>query len=219
MDVVEREAGLDALVAQSDAWAVRVVDRSIRRTGLPPPPWAVMFLAISQPCLMGQVRLRDCRRGTPDAVTAVVGLGLLPSVLAGSRLLVVWDGSLLRLTLGESAGRECRHGLWVLDARLDGHTVRHRRFTVAVTDRPDGTRSCRPRWEPATVHPDHPLPGPVEGALGLWRQQRRGDVEAARARVQAEGYPVTWLPDLAQLTDPGEINAWLIEHADALPGS
>jgi hypothetical protein len=144
-----------------------------------------------------EVTVRRYERGA-DAARAVVDLGLLPSVLQGPRLVVMWEHADLCRALGE-VGEQFPAALMVLDATLQEHMVRWHPFTpVYGTQIRSGARTVAPEWgEPARL-PGAALPAAVAALLTLWWEQRGGDLDATRVELERSGFRVSWVADLLQ---------------------
>lgn len=195
----------DGLVDAVESGAIDLADELLRRWATVCPPTVhMLFKHLPQPYL-GSVATRPFRRGS-DAAAAVAALGLLPSVVHATRLVVVWEYSDLRVALDLPGSREGRYplGLVVLDADLARHMVRWHPFhmrTDATSDpavQVPASASIWPEWGSVVRHPGVELPGPVAELLAVWRELRGGDIAATRAELEASGFVVNWVSDLAR---------------------
>lgn len=174
--VAEAAADLaPALVAGAD---------QLLRTGAQVPPVAVhMFCADLDPSYVGYVACRPFMAGL-DAASAIGLLGRLPSVVAATQLVVVWEYSALRAVLEPALGRGPT-GLAVVEASFDDHLVRWFPFRRR-------TEGAGVQWGPASVHPDGALPAPVEYLLSSWRSLIVDDVAATVEMLERAAYRVRW---------------------------
>ncbi|MFB9384434.1 hypothetical protein ACFFTK_14945 [Pseudonocardia petroleophila] len=196
---------LDGLVDAVEAGAVELADEMLRRSGAVCPPTVhLLFKHLPQPYI-ASVTTRPFRRGS-DAAAAVAALGLLPSVVHATRLIVVWEYSDLCAALDLPDWREGRYplGLVVVDADLAEHVVHWHPFRMRTDAASDPavpipvTASIWPEWGAEVRHPGGDLPASVAELLAVWRELRRGDVAATRAELEAAGFVVNWVSDLAR---------------------
>ncbi len=164
----------------------------LRQTGERQPPMLHLLAEdLAQPYL-GYLACRPFRHGA-DGETAISLLGWLPSVLTTTRLVLTWDHNHLSEALGLAIPDPCSDSVVVLDARLTGHTLRHRPYrTRPGPPTPDGRRTRIPPWDTAQRHSNGPLPSPVAELLSTWRDLRGGDVGQAVAGLEALGYRMHW---------------------------
>ena len=187
-------AGLDELVNAIERRAVDGADRLLRAHGVAPAPTAFLLSARRKPTYLGHVTARRYARGV-DAARAVVGLGLLPSVLRGPRLVVAWEHADLCRALGQD-GALVSAALVVLDATLHEHTVRWHPFTPVDGPRTASeARTVVPEWGEPIRLPGAALPQAVAALLALWREQRGGDLDATRVELERSGFRVSWVAD------------------------
>lgn len=196
---------LDGLVDAVEAGAVELADGMLRRSGAVCPPTVhLLFKHLPQP-YVGSVTTRPFCRGS-DAAAAVAALGILPSVVHATRLVVVWEYSDLCAAFDLPDWREGRYplGLVVLDADLADHVVRWHPFQMCTDATSDPavpipvTALIWPEWGAVVRHPDAELPAPVAELLAVWRELRRSDVAATRAELEAAGFVISWVSDLAR---------------------
>lgn len=198
------DPALDGLVDAVESGSVELAEKMLTDSGrVCSPTVHVLSKHLPQPYL-GSVATRPFRRG-PDARSAVAALGLLPSVLPATRLVVVWEYSDLCAALDLPGWQDGRYplGLVVLDADLAEHLVRWHPFrmrTDALSNPavpiPAGARVW-PEWGPAVRHPGGVLPAPVAELLVVWRELRRGDIAETRAELETAGFVVNWVSEFA----------------------
>jgi hypothetical protein len=189
------DPALDALVDAVESGSVDLADAAVRGDGaVPPPAVHLLHKHVRQP-YVGSVAARPFQRGA-DAAAAVTALGLLPSVVLATRVVVVWEYSDLCAAL-DLPGEPFPLGLVVLDADLMEHVVRWHPFQLRGDP-------VRPEWGPVVRHPGAQLPAPVAELLALWRELRRQDIAVTRAELEGAGFVVTWAADLAASTATGQ---------------
>jgi hypothetical protein len=102
------------IVEDLPAILLDVAAAALRQTGFYPRPQVHMFAEDLASPYIGYIVCRPFYRGE-DAVTAIAGLGLLPSVMGLTRLLVVWEDRDLRTALemprSAEAARACRSSM------------------------------------------------------------------------------------------------------------
>ena len=170
-----------AVVDQVAVAAVGAADELLQLGVEPARPTVHLLSAdVAQPYLGHVV----CRQFSPgrDAAAAVQLLGLLPSVLAATHLVVVWEYVGLRNALepGDGAGPS---GLVVLEASLTSHVVRWYPFRRGAGGA---------LWGEPARYPDAVLPVPVEYLLRSWRRLVQDDVAATVETLERAGYRVRW---------------------------
>jgi hypothetical protein len=173
------------------AESVRVgTDAGLRAGGAVMPP-TVFILAedMDQP-FVGKIVVRRFYPGA-DAAAAIAGLGLLPSVLAATRLLVTYECQDLNGALGLPVDRDDA-ALVAVDARLTGHVAVI--YPLRVTPGADWHRTgtVLPEWGTPARLPGAVLPGPVEQLLDLWRMWQEADLTEALNELDAAGYRMAW---------------------------
>lgn len=198
------DPALDGLVDAVESGSVELVEKMLTDSGRVCPPTVHVLSKHLPQRYLGSVATRSFRRGA-DAGAAVAAMGLLPSVVPATRLVVVWEYSDLCAALDLPGWRDGRYplGIVVLDADLAEHVVRWHPFRMR-TDAPSGPAalipaSARlwPEWGPAARHPGGVLPAPVGELLAVWRELRRGDVAKTRAELEAAGFVVNWVSEFA----------------------
>ncbi|WP_300008267.1 hypothetical protein [Pseudonocardia sp.] len=185
------DPALGPLIDAVESGSLDLVNAALLRGGaVPPPAVHLLHKHLRQP-YVGSVAARPFRRGA-DAAAAVTALGLLPSVVLATRVVVVWEYSDLCAAL-DLPGGPFPLGLVVLDADLVDHVVRWHPFQLRGDP-------VRPKWGPVVRHPGAQLPAPVAELLALWRELRRQDIAETRAELEGAGFAVTWAADLAAST-------------------
>jgi hypothetical protein len=170
---------------------VQVADDLLRQTGFCPRPMVHMFAEdLAQPYI-GYVTCRDFMRGA-DAVDAIAGLGLLPSVLAATGLVVVWEDCDLRTAL-EMPGNSFATAIVTVEASFTEHTLTWHPFDVQIGPLSEaGLPTVQPQWKPILRYTNPVLLSPVTGLLDLWRQVRRDDIRQTALGLQQVGYTINW---------------------------
>ncbi|MDT7708087.1 MAG: hypothetical protein QOG20_3694 [Pseudonocardiales bacterium] len=157
-----RSGWLTELVDDVERSSAEKTDHFMRLGGMASPPTTHLLSKHARQAYLGCVSIRPFYRGT-DAAAAVTTLGLLPSVATATHLVVVWEYAALNVAL-QSAGDPFPSGLVVLDASLDGHTVRWNPFLMHVgPGRGDGLTTVLPEWGTPVHYPDGWLPDPRRG--------------------------------------------------------
>lgn len=171
---------------------VQAADQLMRRTGFCPPP-SVHLLAedMAQPHI-GFITCRPFRRGD-DAAAAITRLGLLPSVLKATRLVVTWEDCDLRTAL-QIPGDVFPTAIVTLEASLTEHTLTWHPFDVLLGPPSTfGVPTVIPQWQPVMVSTASTLLPPVAGLLDLWRQAQRHDIEQTARDLEQGGYRISWV--------------------------
>ncbi|MDX8056193.1 CHAT domain-containing protein [Lentzea sp. BCCO 10_0798] len=196
---------------------VSSTDTLLRETGFVPRPQVHLLLEHLDRPYVGYVETPDFSRGA-DAAWAIRGLGILPSVLAASRLLVVWE----HLDLCTALEIEVQHtasALMVLEASLDDHVLTAHPLTVDVgPPSPFGITAIVVAWHDAVQFPQADLPGPVAEILSMWRLQVRDDPTQTVAGLEQAGYRISWvkqdLPETRPVAESAAVAAFLaVEEA------
>jgi len=179
------------LVDEIESSVVDAADHLLRTTGFCPPP-SVHILAedIDQP-YVGFVSCRPFYRGA-DAAAAITDLGLLPSVLAATRLVVTWEDCDLRTAL-QVPGDTFPTAIVPLEADRTDHTLFWHPFDAQPGPRSEvGVPTLQPHWHQSVRYTNPQLLEPVAALLGLWRQVQRDDVERTASDLQRAGYTIRW---------------------------
>ena len=181
----------DELVGVVERSSLDLADRLWRETGSVCPPTVHLLSKHVNPSYLGSVATRPFYRGA-DAAHAVSTLGLLPSVVSATRLVVVWEHADLAAALEspEALDGELPNGLVMVDALMSSHVVRWHGvgFHIGLP----GEDLLIPEWRPVVEHPEGRLPDPVADLLELWRQWRRADVVQVLGELRATGFIVSW---------------------------
>ncbi|MEV5484212.1 MULTISPECIES: hypothetical protein [Streptomyces] len=136
---------------------------------------------------VGFVTCRLFYRGR-DAADALANLGLLPSVLMATRLVVAWEDCDLRTAL-ELPEEHFATGIVILDAGFDGHTLHWHPFDVEVDGTsPHGIPTVIPHWRTSARYANVPLLAPIEALLETWREFRDEDLQETAIALQQAGY-------------------------------
>ncbi|MFI5590003.1 hypothetical protein ACIA5G_33490 [Amycolatopsis sp. NPDC051758] len=184
------------IVEKLPAILLEAAAAELRQTGFFPRPQVHMFAEDMASPYIGYIVCRPFYRGE-DAATAIAGLGLLPSVMALTRLLVLWEDRDLRTALEMPASADAAMGLSLLDARPDSHTLRWHPFEAELTGVAHHgnyqVRTINPRWREPSRFEDVPLPQPISDLLGLWRELRRDDIRQTAIGLQKAGYEMHWV--------------------------
>jgi hypothetical protein len=162
----------------------------IKKTATAPQPQVHIMAEDMDTPYLGYVVCRRFYRGE-DAAAAIAGLGLLPSVLYASRLLVLWEESDLCAAL-QLPGEPAETGLMIVDATLDGHVLRWYPFRAEPAPARSGDMASV-RWGNPVSYQQIPLLPPVEALLATWRAFHGGDLEQAAAQLQQAGYDINWI--------------------------
>ncbi|MFF7247640.1 hypothetical protein ACFZBU_27470 [Embleya sp. NPDC008237] len=157
----------------------------------PRPQVHILAEDMDQP-YVGFVTCRPFYRGA-DAANALAGLGLLPSVLMATRLVVAWEDCDLRTAL-EMPGEFFATGITVLDARFQEHTLRWYPYDVEWGDpSPYGIPTVVPGWRTPARYENVPLLAPIEALLDVWRTFRDDDIQQTATELQDAGYELTMI--------------------------
>ena len=158
-------------------------------TGALPRPQVHMFAEDMQYPYIGHVVCRDFYPGD-DAVTAIGNLGVLPSAMKMTRLMILWESSDLAAALEQpSVPME----LMVVDARFGQHTLHRHPFEPVPTGRVvNGVPAIQLEWGTPQRYEDALLPGPISLLLRTWRQLRDEDIQKTAIALQEAGYKIYW---------------------------
>ncbi len=171
--------------------AVETTETLLRGSGTIPPPMVHMICADMEPSYVGFLTCRSFYRGV-DAAEAVGRMGVLPSVLPATDLVVVWEYADLCTAL-ELAGESFPTGVVVLEAAATEHTVRWHPFGMRVRPERGGVATVIPEWGAPARYPGGWLPDPVAALLAQWRQWREdADLEETTAGLERAGYRMRW---------------------------
>ncbi len=166
-------------------------EAELRATGFCPQPQVHILAEDMEHSYIGYVVCRRFYRGA-DAASAIAGLGLLPSALMATRLIVVWENRDLRTAL-ELPGEGFPTGIAVLDARLGGHILHWHPFDIEVTGTSShGIPTIIPHWRPPVRYTDVELLVPIAALLEVWREFRNDDLQRMAIDLQEAGYELNW---------------------------
>jgi hypothetical protein len=165
-------------------------------TGAVPRPQVHMFAEDMENEYIGFVTCRMFYRGR-DAATAITNLGVLPSVLKMTRLMILWENSDLSIALEQGQG-PFPMGLMLVDARFDQHTLHRHSFEAVPTGQVvDGVPTITLQWETPQRSENAPLPDPITRLLRTWRELREDDMQKTATALQRAGYKIDWWgPDM-----------------------
>lgn len=170
---------------------VQASEAQLRETGFCPRPQVHILAEDMEKPYVGYVTCRYFYRGA-DAAEAIADLGLMPSVLAATRLIVLWEDCDLRTAL-EMRGESFATGLVVMDAQLDRHTLHWYPFSVEVGGESSfGIPTVIPRWGAPARFENAELLAPVTTLLRTWRELRRDDIQQTAIELQKNGYELHW---------------------------
>lgn len=161
-------------------------------TGEVPRPQVHMFSEDIPGQYVGYMVTRAFYRGH-DAVTAIGNLGVLPSVMKMTRLLILWESCDLATALDRGKG-PFPWGLMLVDADLKRHTLHHYPFEGIPTGQvADGVPTIRLEWETPQQTQNARLPDPIARLLRTWREPRDGDPQKAAIELERGGYELNWV--------------------------
>ncbi|MGQ0480974.1 MAG: hypothetical protein ACT4O0_08105 [Pseudonocardia sp.] len=190
------EAALDGWVERLDEIAVATADATLRENGFVQPPTVHLLSAELDPPYVGYLTCRPFYRGT-DAATAIARLGVLPSALGASRLVLTWENADLCTALELPGADGFPPGVVVVDAGRDGHVVRWHPMRLHVgRPGPDRFAPVSPEWGRVQRLPEAALPEPIAELLAVWRTAREWpDVEIVHvcASLEGAGYQMRWI--------------------------
>ena len=182
-------SGDDVVAAVGDALRAGL-DAELRATGgVLAPTVHILAEDLDQP-LVAAVTCRRFHRGR-DAAAAITELGLLPSAMSATRLVVAWEAQDLNVAL-EAPVDPDGSALVLLDAHVRG--------AQRVSWYPLRCRHGQPgehavivaEWAPPLIVEDPPLPDPVAALLAVWRRCFDLDLDATVAHLEAAGYRMRW---------------------------
>lgn len=187
---------LDEWAKSIDELAVAVADATLRELGMVQPPVVHILAEGSRPPYLGYLTCRPFFRGT-DAAAAVAALGVLPSALGASRLMITWEHADLCTALEAPGAGSVRPGVVVVDADRIGHVLRWHPMGLRAGGSSElGSAAVLPEWGPAQSFAAGALPGPVGDLLSVWRSPRNWtDTEITHVcdNLEAAGYQMRWL--------------------------
>jgi len=158
--------------------------------GVMPPTVHILAEDLDQPYI-GYLTCRPFYRGA-DASRAIAELGELPSVLAATRLVVVYEAQDLMVALGGPVDPDGL-ALVVLDATFEQHTARRHPFRLRSGGRLGGG-GVAVEWGPVEVQRGLVVPFVLARLLMAWRELRSGDLEETVTRLETAGHRMHWAP-------------------------
>jgi hypothetical protein len=200
------DAQLAGWVDEINDLAVSAAEFRMRTYGLVPAPYVCLLVDGFDPPYVAMVICRPFYRGT-DAERAIATLGVLPSALGATRLVLSWELADLYAALELPGADQVPSGVVVVDADRYSHRLRWHPMTFQ--EGPPTTAGDRVTAIPTWGEPEHvpgaALPTPVGQLLALWRTPREWPedelVHAVTALEQA-GYELRWLPRQVQPHHP-----------------
>jgi len=185
--------GVDEVVDHIEDAVRHGIEAQLRADGgVMPQTVCILAEDLEQPYI-GQL---SCRRFYPgaDAAAAVMTMGVLPAVMAATRLVVAWEAQDLNVALKAPVDPD-GSALCVLDAPLVPPAVlRHHPMRLRHAD--PGSLVVIPEWgTPNRLH-NPVLPGPIEQLLHVWRdgwEPSSGEVvNDVTIRLEIAGYRMAW---------------------------
>jgi hypothetical protein len=164
----------------------------LQATGAVPRPQVHMLAEDTPNPYTGFMICRRFYRGH-DTVTAIGDLGLLPSAMKMTRLMILWENCDLSIALEQGPG-PFPMGLMLVDAHLSRHTLHHHPFEPVPTGQVvNGVPAVRLRWEIPQRSENAPLPDPISRLLRTWRELREDDIQETAKALQRVGYELNWV--------------------------
>ena len=164
------------------------LDAELRATGGVLAPTVHILAEDLDPPYVGYVSCRRFYRGA-DAAAAIRELGVLPSVLSATRLVVGWEAQDMNAAL-EAPVDPDGTALVLLDAHVSGA---QQALWCPLRCRPgepaEGALVVA-QWGPPALLEDPLLPGPVEALLAVWRQWLDLDLDETVWGLESIGYRV-----------------------------
>lgn len=179
------------IVAELPRMLIESCKAELYATGAVPRPQVHMFAEDVARQYIGIVMCRPFYQGE-DTITAIGDLGVLPSVMKMTRLMVLWENRDLTTALQQRQSMSPL-ALMLLDAQLDQHTLHRYAFdTVPTGNVVDGVPTIRLEWTEPTQQDGPPLPQPLHKLLRTWRELRGGDIESTVTALEQSGYEFGW---------------------------
>jgi hypothetical protein len=161
-------------------------------TGEVPRPQVHMFSEHVPDQYVGYAVTRAFYRGH-DAVTAIGNLGVLPSVMKMTRLIILWESCDLATALDRGEG-PFPWSLMVVDASLKRHTLHQYPFEgIPTGEVADGVPTIRLQWETPRQSENARLPDPIARLLRTWREPRDDDPQKTAIELERGGYELNWV--------------------------
>ena len=176
-------------IAEVPPVLIKASKAELYATGAVPRPQVHMFAEDMPYPYIGFVTCRRFYRGH-DAVTAIGDLGVLPSVMKMTRLMILWESSDLAAALEQP---RAPMELMLVDARFSQHTLHRHPFQPVPTGRVvDGVPAVQLEWETPQRSEDARLPDPITLLLRTWRELRDEDIQNTAIALQQAGYETNW---------------------------
>ena len=178
---------VEELVEGIEAAARHGTDAQLRAGGgVMAPTVHILVEDLDQP-YVGYLTCRAFYRGA-DASRAIAELGELPSALAATRLVVIYEAQDLMVAL-EGPVEPDDSALVVLDATFEQHTVR--RYPLRL--RSGGwLRRGAVEWGPVVEQRAPAVPFALARLLMAWRELRSGDLDETVLRLETAGHRMHW---------------------------
>jgi hypothetical protein len=193
--------------------AVGAADALLREAGALQPPTVHMLSTELSPAYVGYLRSRAFYRGQ-DAAVAVAALGVLPSALGASRLVLAWEHADLCTALELPGADGFPAGMVVVDAGRTTHTLRWHPMRLHLGPvSGDGVQTVIPEWGAERRFENAALPEPIADLLAVWRRPRdwpESELLKTYTSLEVAGYEMRWItrevdehaPAWAQLLSP-----------------
>jgi len=181
--------GVGEVVDRIEAAVCHGMDVQLRADGGVMPPTVHMLAGDLDQPYIGYLTCRPFSRCT-DASRAIAELGELPSVLAVTRLVVVYEAQDLMVALDGPVDPD-GSALVVLDATFEQHTARRHPFRLRSGGWLRGGRVAV-EWGPVEVQPGLTVPFALARLLMVWRELRTGDPDETVTRLETAGHRMRW---------------------------
>ncbi|MCA1604042.1 MAG: hypothetical protein LC775_00820 [Acidobacteria bacterium] len=173
--------GIDEAVDHIEAAARHGTEAQLSADGgVMPPTVHILMEDLDQP-YVGYLTCRSFDRGA-DASRAIAELGELPSVLAATRLVVIYEAQDLMVALGGPVDPD-GSALVVLDATFEQHTIRWRPYRLRSGGWLRGG-GVAVEWGPVEVQRGLAVPFAIARLLMVWRELRLGDLDESLRRSE-----------------------------------
>jgi len=169
---------------------IEAAQAELHATGQVPRPQVHMFAQEQEKPYIGFITCRRFYRGQ-DATVAIGDLGIMPSVMKLTRLMILWEACDLSLAMEQGSGPMA---LMLVDATLSRHNLYRYPFNPVPTGRTNkGIASIRLDWETPQQFADTRLPDPVTRLLRTWRELRDGDIRDTWIALEQSGYELDFV--------------------------
>lgn len=171
---------------------IEAAQAELHATGAVPRPQVHMFAEDMQNPYIGFITCRRFYRGH-DATVAIGDLGVLPSVMKMTRLMILWESSDLAIAMEQGPG-PFPMALMLVDASLRRHSLHRHPFEPVPTGRvANGVPTVRLQWERPQLSADTRLPDPITRLLQTWRELRDDDMQETAIALERSGYELDWI--------------------------